>query len=126
LEETDMSANLPEEDVLAAEEARCKATREGDIDALRRLLHEDYTHVTGAGTFMNQQQYLDWVAAMPRRHERHGLKVRCFGDTAIICGPLTNHFGAPEPKKYECYVTQVVHKENGKWRFRAFQITPLE
>jgi hypothetical protein len=37
--------------VLAAEEARCKATREGGIDGLRQLLDEAYTHVTGAGTF---------------------------------------------------------------------------
>jgi ketosteroid isomerase-like protein len=120
-----MSAELIEQEILAAEEARCKATREGDLDALRELLHEDYIHVTGLGTTVNQQQYIDWIAAMPREHARHNLKVRCFGDAAMICGPLTNRIGAPEPRVVETYVTQVLHKEAGKWRFHAFQITPL-
>jgi hypothetical protein len=118
-----MSANSVEQEVLAAEEARCKATFEQDVNALRQILHEDYTHVTGAGGLMNQQQYIEWVTALSRKHVRRDLKVRVVGDSALICGPLTNHF--PDMDPYDTYATQVLTKENGKWRFRAHQFTPM-
>ena len=121
-----MTQQESNQEVLDAEEARCKATREGDLEALEQLLHEDYTHVTGTASVMNRQQYLDWVSATPRRHERHGLRVRCLGDTAIVVGGLTNHLSEPGggTRVVEAVVTQVAHRDNGKWRFMAFQITP--
>ena len=41
-----MTDDALDREVLAAEEARCKATREGDLGALKAILHEDYAHVT--------------------------------------------------------------------------------
>jgi hypothetical protein len=113
-------------EVLEAEETRCKATREGDLDALKRILHEDYSHVTGSGSVMNREQYIDWVKATPRRHERHGLQVKRYGDTAVIVGGLTNHLSEAggSTRVIEALVTQVAHCEQGVWRFVAFQITP--
>jgi hypothetical protein len=113
-------------EVLEAEEARCKATREGDLEALGRILHESYTHVTGSGSVMNRQQYLDWVSATPRRHERSGLRVRRYGDSAVIVGGLTNHLSEPGggTRVIEAMVTQVAQRQDGVWRFVAFQITP--
>jgi len=113
-------------EVLEAEEARCKATSEGDLEALERVLHDDYTHVTGGASIMNRQQYLDWVSETPRRHERHHLQVRRFGDTAVLVGGLTNHLSVAGggTRIIEALVTQVAHREDGVWRFVAFQITP--
>jgi ketosteroid isomerase-like protein len=121
-----MIDNATENEILAAEEARCAATREGDLETLKHLLHEDYTHVTGSGSMMSRDQYIDWVREMPRRHERHDLRVQRYGDTAVIVGPLTNHLSQPDgsTRVVEAVVTQVVHRENGVWRFVAFQITP--
>jgi hypothetical protein len=75
---------------------------------------------------MNRQQYLDWVSATPRRHERHDLRVRRYGDTAVIVGGLTNHLTEPGGgiRVIEAMVTQVAFREGGAWRFVAFQITP--
>lgn len=113
-------------EVLDVEEARCKATREGDLAALQQLLHEDYSHVTGSGSVMNRQQYIDWVKATPRRHERHDLRVKRYGDAAVIVGGLTNHLSEKDgsTRVIEALVTQVAHRERGVWRFVAFQITP--
>jgi len=113
-------------EVLEAEEARCKATRDGDLAALHALLHENYSHVTGSGSVMNRQQYIDWVKATPRRHERHGLRVQRYGDTAVIVGGLTNHLSEAGggTRVIEALVTQVACREQGVWRFVAFQITP--
>jgi ketosteroid isomerase-like protein len=121
-----MSEDALNREVLEAEEARCKATREGDLDGLKRVLHDDYTHVTGGASVMNRDQYLAWVRATPRRHERHDLTVRRYGDTAVIVGGLTNHLteAGGGTRVIEALVTQVATRENGSWRFVAFQITP--
>ena len=121
-----MTDDALDREVLEAEQARCEATRQGDVEALKRLLREDYTHVTGNASTMDRQQYLDWVGETPRRHERHDLRVRRYGDTAVITGGLTNHMSAPGggTRIIEALVTQVAHRENGVWRFVAFQITP--
>ena len=121
-----MLDDASDREVLEAEEARCKATREGDLVALHALLHENYTHVTGSGSVMNRKQYIDWVQATPRRHERHDLQVKCYGDTAVIVGGLTNHLSEAGggTRVIEALVTQVAHRERGVWRFVAFQITP--
>jgi hypothetical protein len=115
-----------DQELLAAEEARCRATREADAEALTRLLHEDYTHVTGGGSTINRDQYIAWVGETRRRHERGALSVKRFGDTAVIQGPLTNHLSEAGGgvRIIEAFVTQVAHRENGAWRFVAFQITP--
>jgi hypothetical protein len=121
-----MTEDALDRGVLEAEEARCKATREGDLQALKRILHEDYAHVTGGASVMNRQQYLDWVSATPRRHERHGLRVMRYGDTAVIIGGLTYHLSdaGGGTRVIEATVTQVAVRQNGAWRFVAFQITP--
>lgn len=113
-------------EVLEAEEARCRATGEGDLPALKRILHEDYSHVTGGASVMSRQQYLDWASATPRRHERHGLRVKRYGDTAVIIGGLTNHLSGAGggTRVIEATVTQVAVRQDGVWRFVAFQITP--
>jgi hypothetical protein len=115
------------DEVLATEEARCAATRQGDLDALRRLLREDYTHVTGYGTVLSREQYVEWVKELPRRHERRDLTVRLLGDTAIVVGPLRNHLdpNGPEQRVIETMVTQVAVREGSAWRFVGFQITPV-
>ena len=121
-----MTDDALDREVLEAEAVRCKATREADVEALKRILHEDYTHVTGAASVMNRHQYLEWVSATPRRHERHDLSVRRYGDTAVIVGGLTNHMSEPGggTRVIEAMVTQVARRQDGMWRFVAFQITP--
>lgn len=121
-----MTDEALDREVLDAEAARCKATREGDLDALRDVLHEGYTHVTGFGSVLNRQQYLDWVRERPRRHERHALSVRRYGDTAVIVGALTNYLSEAGggTRVVEAMVTQVAQRADGVWRFVAFQITP--
>lgn len=121
-----MTDDTLDREVLEAEQARCKATREGDLEALKRILHEDYTHVTGGASVMNRQQYLEWVSATPRRHERHDLRVMRYGDTAVIIGGLTNHMteSGGGTRVIEAMVTQVARRQDDAWRFVAFQITP--
>ena len=121
-----MTDDALEREVLEAEAARCRATSEGDLQALKRILHEDYSHVTGSASVMNREQYLAWVCATPRRHVRHDLRVKRYGDTAVLLGGLTNHLSDAEggTRVIEATVTQVAVRQNGAWCFVAFQMTP--
>lgn len=114
------------EDVLAAEAARCAAVAGADADAMHALLDDDYLHVTGGGGTMDRGQYIAWVGETARVHERRDLSVRCYGDTAVIQGPLDNHMSTSDggTRLIEAFVTQVLHRVDGQWRFVAFQITP--
>ena len=111
----------------ALEQARCDAIGAADSEALGRVLHPGYTHVTGRGGTMNRQQYIDWIGERRRRHERGELQIQRFGDTAVIHGPLTNHLSTDDggTRLVETFVTQVAHRSNGGWRFVAFHITPI-
>ncbi len=121
-----MTDTTTEQEVLAAEASRCDAVAHADADAMRALLADDYLHVTGGGSTMGRDQYIEWVGETTRVHVRHDLSVRCFGDVAVIQGPLDNHMSTPDggSRLIEAFVTQVLHREDGTWRFVAFQITP--
>jgi ketosteroid isomerase-like protein len=115
-----------EEEVLSAEAARCAAVAAADAGAMQELLHEDYVHVTGGGATMDREQYIACVGETARVHERHDLVVRIFGDAAVVQGPLDNRMSTPDGgvRLIEAFVTQVVVRQDGGWRFVAFQITP--
>ena len=115
------------EEVLALEKRRCAATLAGDLAALAEVLADDYMHVTGTGSWMSKQGYLDWVAKLPRDHRRGELKVRLYGDVAVINGDLLNRLGAIGSERLvDTYVTQVARKQDGRWQFVSFHITPKQ
>ena len=69
-------------------------------------------------------EYLAGVRASPRRSERGDLRVRVFGDTAIMTGGMTNYM----PKEsgqgpIKALILQVWVKQDGAWRQIAFQAT---
>ncbi|MEZ5226318.1 MAG: nuclear transport factor 2 family protein [Acidimicrobiales bacterium] len=113
--------------IRSLEEARCAAIAAGDGEALGRLLDASYTHVTGRGRTMNRDQYIEWIGDLARRHERGPLRIQPFGDTAVIHGPLINHLSTDDGgvRVLETFVTQVVHRYGGEWRFVSFHITPV-
>ena len=114
-----------EKSILDLERRRCAAIGDSDLDALRDCLADDYLHVGGAGGVSTREDYLATIAKSPRAPERSGLKVRLYGDAAVLTGDLLNKIGAPgEPvKTVETFATQVAVRHSGKWRFVSFQLT---
>jgi ketosteroid isomerase-like protein len=48
-----------------------------------------------------------------------------YGDSAIVTGALLNRIQYPEGERaLDTFVTQVLHKFDGQWKFVSFQITP--
>ena len=74
------------EEILALEEERCRAITESDWAALGELLSEDFTYGFLSARIEDKVTYL---AGIPnRRHglRRSGLKVRIYGDAAVMTG----------------------------------------
>lgn len=112
--------------VLELERRRCAAIGAGDLKTLSDVLADDYIHVMGMGVIKDKASYIETIRNGPRTPERGDLRVRLYGDSAVIVGDLLNRIGAPgEPTRViDTVVTQVAVRSAGKWRFVSFQITP--
>ena len=115
------------EEVLALEQARQVALAAGDLDALAELMSDDLVHVHGTGVVHDKAALLNHLKGTARAVERKRLKVRIYGDTAILTGDNINRVEQPgEPTKViAIYATQVAHKRDGRWRFVSFHGTRL-
>jgi len=77
-------------EVLALEAARCRAISGQDWEALAAMLSDDLTHTHITGVTQDKATYLAHVQKNPRRVERRALKVRIYGDVAVVTGPQVN------------------------------------
>ena len=112
--------------ILDLERRRCAAIGLANLSELADVLADDYFHVMGNGTTKDKTDYIETIRNGPRVPERGGLKVRVYGDTAVMTGDILNRINTPgkEPRVIDAIVTQVAVKSGGRWRFVSFQITP--
>jgi ketosteroid isomerase-like protein len=109
------------DEVLELERARCAAISEQDWDALSALLSDDLTHTHITGVTQDKAAYLAHVQKNPRRVERRDLKVRIYGDVAVVTGPQVNLLesdGGTTEVAIESL--QVWTRRDGTWRVVAF------
>jgi hypothetical protein len=120
-----MATEDDKKSVLDLEARRCAAIGSGDLAALREILADDYLHVGGAGSTSDKEAYVKTIGGSPRAPERANLKVRLYGDAAVLTGDLLNRIGAPgePPKVVDTFATQVAVRQGGAWRFVSFQLT---
>ena len=108
-------------EVLELERARCAAISKQDWDALSALLSDDLTHTHITGVTQDKAAYLAHVQKNPRRVERRDLKVRIYGDVAVVTGPQINVLetdGGTTEVAIESL--QVWARHDGTWRMVAF------
>jgi hypothetical protein len=112
--------------VLDLEARRCAAIGSADFAALGEILADDYLHVFGTGPTTDKPGYIARIKAGPRVPERSNLRVRFYGDTAVVTGDMVNNINMPgEPTRVvQAFCTQVAAKKNGRWQFVSFQLTP--
>ena len=120
-----MLSDLQAAPLLALEARRCEAIGSGDLEALADVLADDYLHVLANGRVVDKPQYIELIRKGPRRPQRGPLRVRTYGETAVITGALDNHLGAPgEPgRTIAAYCTQVARRQAGTWRFVSYILT---
>ena len=111
--------------VLELERRRCDAISAGDLAALGDCLAADYLHIFGGGRAADRAGYIDTIRESPRAPERGSLRVRLYGDVAVLTGDLLNRVRQPDgtEKAIDAFATQVAVRQGGIWRFVSFQIT---
>jgi ketosteroid isomerase-like protein len=116
-------------EVLAAEEARIAAVHAGDWERLSDFLGSDLTYTHMNGKIENKAENLAAMKAVSRSYKRSDLKVRAFGDVAVMNGgfeatmaPLPD--GTPE-RRLVGRALQVWAKREGAWQMIAFQATAV-
>jgi uncharacterized protein YjeT (DUF2065 family) len=118
------------EEILLVEQRRCRAIVERDFDTLRGIVASDLVHTHTRGNTQNYDEYFEYIEKRMifRSVERQDLKLRFFGNTAVVTGKLTNvvrPVELPEFVSVEAQVLQVWVKSPTGWRQMAYQATAL-
>jgi hypothetical protein len=105
------------------EQARCTAISQGDWDALADLLLDDYLHTHSTGVVQDKPTYVEHVKGRPRTTTRPGVRVRVYGDAAIMNGRQINTFAEDNRPPVQNEVLQVWVRTDRGWKLAAFQST---
>jgi ketosteroid isomerase-like protein len=116
-----------EREIESLEEARNQAVLHGDVAALDRMTSDDYTFITLRGELRTKSDILKGFASGSFHYESRqisDLKVRVYGDTAIVTGRSMQK-GMENGKDYsgDYRFTRVYVKEKGHWVTVALQTT---
>jgi ketosteroid isomerase-like protein len=116
--------------VLAAETSRLKAIDDRDWTALEMILADDLSYVhSDTGLYEDKAANLLTLKASPRSYKRRDLKVRPYGDTAVMTGEIDITIDALPDGTAEQHIfslaTQVWVRRDGRWKMVAFQATML-
>jgi ketosteroid isomerase-like protein len=118
-----------EEQIKSIEEERNRAILSGDAVTLDRMTAEDYTFITLRGELRTKAEIVKGFQSGAFKYESRTiseLKVRVFGDTAIVTGRATQK-GEENGKDYsgDYRFTRVYVRHNGHWVTEALQTTPI-
>jgi hypothetical protein len=116
-------------EVIAAEEARCQAILVSDRAALDLILGDDLTNTHSTGLSEDKITNLNRSAASDSTtYTRANLKVRVYGDTAVMTGDMDIHFpDAPDGtpgRLMPSVALQVWVKRDDRWQLVAIQTAP--
>jgi len=117
-------------EIKSLEEARNQAVLHGDVAALDKMTSDDYTFITLRGELRTKSDILKGFASGSFHYDSRqvsDLKVRVYGDTAIVTGRSVQK-GMENGKDYsgDYRFTRVYVKENGHWLTVALQTTLIQ
>lgn len=115
------------DEIKKLEELRNQAVVHGDVAALDRMTADDYTFITLRGELRTKPEILKGFRSGSFHYESRGisdLKVRLYGDTAIVTGRSVQK-GAENGKDYsgDYRFTRVYVRQGGVWLTVALQTT---
>ena len=123
------AAEALEAEILAVERRRQDALIATDLETLDEIFDESLVHIHAPGLVHTKALLLEHVAIRQAYLEitRQDVRVRVYGDTAVVTGGIVNRMRAPQggERTVDGVVTQVLHRgDDGRWRFVSFQMTP--
>ena len=112
------------------EEARNQAILKGDAAAIERMNADDYTFITLKGELRTKAEIVKGFASGAFKYQSRtisDLKVRVYGDTAVVTGRSIQK-GIENGKDYsgDYWFTRVYVKQNGAWMTVALQTTMIQ
>jgi ketosteroid isomerase-like protein len=122
-----VDASAAAREVEQAENGRLTSMERGDIDAVSRVIADDFM-VTGAdGRTSGRSEYLARLrnASSPRPHLIHDdVKIRVYGDAAVITGRSRSVVNGQEQPGQVRYI-HVYTRQSGAWRMVSMQVTRI-
>jgi ketosteroid isomerase-like protein len=98
-----------------------------DIEALERILADDWTAIDGAGLLISKRQLLERAGSAPHPfdwHEFDEFRLRVFGDSAVVTGRLSaGGRGEGGDFSFRQRYTRVYVKREDVWQAVATQVT---
>jgi len=124
------STSSAEKEIRALEEERNQAILHGDAAALERMTSDDYTFITLRGELRTKAEIVKGFQSGSFKYESrtiYDLKVRVYGDTAIVTGRSSQQ-GKENGKDYsgDYRFTRVYLKQKGHWVTVALQTTLIQ
>jgi ketosteroid isomerase-like protein len=118
------------DEIKALEETRNQAVLKGDVAALDRMTSDDYTFITLRGELRTKAEILKGFASGAFKYQSReisDLKVRLYGDSAVVTG-RSSQKGTENGKDYSgaYWFTRVYVKQNGRWVSVALQTTLIQ
>jgi len=101
-----------------------------DINALDRIIADDWVCIDGAGLVISKRQLLDRVGSSPNvldSHKFDDITLRVFGEAAIVTGRLSGtRRNGDETFDLEQRYTRVYVKRSDRWQAVATQVTVVK
>ena len=117
------------DEIIALENRRTEAMINQDVPVLEEILADDlsYTHSTA-----RMESKAEFIAALTsgrteyRSIDRKDVRVRQYGDTAVVTGQAKMHVsGNGRDNRFEIRFLNVYAKRQGVWQMVAWQSTKL-
>ncbi len=118
-----------EEQIKSLEQERNRAILSGDAATLDRMTADDYTFITLRGELRTKAEIVKGFQSGAFKYDSRTiseLKVKVYGDTAVVTGRSTQK-GEENGKDYsgDYRFTRVYVKDKGQWLTVALQTTPI-
>lgn len=128
-QKTNDSSLSAEEQIKSIEEERNRAILSGDAATLDRMTADGYTFITLRGELRTKAEIVKGFQSGAFKYESRTiseLKVKVYGDTAVVTGRSTQK-GEENGKDYsgDYRFTRVYVREKGHWMTVALQTTPI-
>jgi ketosteroid isomerase-like protein len=116
-----------QEELLKLEKEFAQAIVKNDAEAIARFLGDDWLIIDPDGGVINRARFLDVIKSGALTHsmmESEDVRVRTYGDTAIVTG-LTTAKGQFMGQDFTTQerATDVFVKQNGRWQCVLTQLT---
>ena len=119
-----------EQALMQLEDRLSEAFRTGDVDTVARIEDERYTLTNSRALVSHRADDIAELKARDPRYDEfrtHDMKVRLYGDTAIVIGIVSlKGTSGGKPFDADMRFTDTFVRRDGEWRIVAAQVTKIE